>query len=195
MPPRIHFLKNAISLSLRDLPRGASTARNDNQNGISKKVDSSKSLSDSKILDEKCGLQGKSQGSYLSGDLWDFSPLPHLSSKAQSPQVDSSNDYFASAKSRNDGVGGVDCHATATALARNDRNNATILNELAKDSRIFDKNAKNVSKQPKDSRILELESGFFKRAQGRILEVCNRSACAEIDDSSPKAESTSPKQD
>ena len=40
---------------------------------------------DSKILDEKCGLQGKSQGSYLSGnDRRDFSPLPHFSLKAES---------------------------------------------------------------------------------------------------------------
>ena len=51
-------------------------------------LDSSKSQSDSKILDEKCGLQGKSQGSYLDGnDRSDFSPLPHLSSKAESPQA------------------------------------------------------------------------------------------------------------
>ena len=50
-------------------------------------LDSSKSSYDSKILDEKCGLQGKSQGSYLDGDLWDFSPLPHFSLKAESPQV------------------------------------------------------------------------------------------------------------
>ena len=40
---------------------------------------------------------------------------------------------------------GVDCHATATALARNDRNNAPTLNELAQDSRSFDKNAPSVS--------------------------------------------------
>ena len=51
-------------------------------------LDSSKSPSDSKILDEKCGLQGKSQGSYLSGnDCRDFSPLPHFSLKAESPQA------------------------------------------------------------------------------------------------------------
>ena len=51
-------------------------------------LDSSKSHSDSKILDEKCGLQGKSQGSYLSGnDRSDFSPLPHFSLKAESPQA------------------------------------------------------------------------------------------------------------
>ena len=37
------------------------------------------------FCDEKCGLQGKSQGSYLDGnDRRDFSPLPHLSRKAES---------------------------------------------------------------------------------------------------------------
>ncbi|ETD26786.1 polyprenol monophosphomannose synthase [Helicobacter canis] len=69
------------------------------------------------------------------------------------------------------------CHDFASAKSRNDRNldstNATILNEPAK-----------------DSGILELESGFFKHVQGRILGVCNRSTRAEIHDSSPKAEST-----
>ena len=51
-------------------------------------LDSSKSPCDSKILDEKCGLQGKSQGSYLDGnDRRDFSPLPHFSLKAESPQA------------------------------------------------------------------------------------------------------------
>ncbi|HIV49108.1 MAG TPA: CDP-glycerol glycerophosphotransferase family protein [Candidatus Helicobacter avicola] len=38
--------------------------------------------SNSKIFDEKCGLQGKHEGSYLSGnDPKCFSPLPHLSRK------------------------------------------------------------------------------------------------------------------
>ena len=71
------------------------SARNDNENTQSSNtprtqlnLDSSKSRSDSKILDEKCGLQGKSQGSYLSGnDRRDFSPLPHFSLKAESPQA------------------------------------------------------------------------------------------------------------
>ncbi|ETD27703.1 alanyl-tRNA synthetase [Helicobacter canis NCTC 12740] len=46
----------------------------------SAKLDSS----NSKILSEKCGLQGKSQGSYLEGnDCHDFSQLPHLSPKAE----------------------------------------------------------------------------------------------------------------
>ncbi|KAA8710303.1 glycosyltransferase family 8 protein [Helicobacter canis] len=52
------------------------------------KVDSSKSPSDSKILDEKCGLQAKAQGSYLSGnDRRAFVQLPHFSLKAESPQA------------------------------------------------------------------------------------------------------------
>ena len=43
--------------------------------------------SNSKILSEKCGLQGESQGSYLSGnDRSDFSQLPHLSPKAELPK-------------------------------------------------------------------------------------------------------------
>ena len=51
------------------------------------RLDSSKSPSDSKILDEKCGLQGQSQGSYLSGnECSDCPPLPHFSLKAESPQ-------------------------------------------------------------------------------------------------------------
>lgn len=46
--------------------------------------------SNSKIFDEKCGLQGKSQGSYLSGnDRGDFSQLPHLSQKAELQHKDS----------------------------------------------------------------------------------------------------------
>nr|WP_317403092.1 fatty acid--CoA ligase family protein [uncultured Helicobacter sp.] len=42
--------------------------------------------SNSKIVSEKYGLQGKSQGSYLSGDLCDFSPTPHLSPQAELPK-------------------------------------------------------------------------------------------------------------
>ncbi|ETD27162.1 TIGR02757 family protein [Helicobacter canis NCTC 12740] len=78
-------------------------ARNDNKKVDSRvkagvlatpqaKADSSKQVQalskqeqDSRICDEKCGLQGKSQGSYLDGnDRRDFSPLPHLSRKAES---------------------------------------------------------------------------------------------------------------
>lgn len=42
----------------------------------------------SKIFDEKCGLQGKHKGSYPSGnDPKCFSPLPHLSQKAEFPSI------------------------------------------------------------------------------------------------------------
>ena len=60
----------------------------------SKILESQADSSNSKIFDEKtrqsrsffskCGLQGKSQGSYLEGnDRRDFSPTPHLSPKAE----------------------------------------------------------------------------------------------------------------
>ncbi|WP_299328924.1 hypothetical protein [uncultured Helicobacter sp.] len=43
-----------------------------------------------RIFDEKCGVQGKSQGSYLSGsDCGDFSQLPHLSQKANAKHTKS----------------------------------------------------------------------------------------------------------
>ena len=101
----------------------------DKNEQATQKADSGESPSDSKILDEKCGLQGKSQGSYLSGsDRRDFSPLPHFSLKAESPQV--------------------------------------------------------------DSRILELESGFFKPRKEIRLECLSTQRGDEIRDSSPKAEST-----
>ena len=59
----------------------------DKNEQATQKADSGESPSDSKILDEKCGLQGKSQGSYLSGsDRRDFLPLPHFSLKAESLQ-------------------------------------------------------------------------------------------------------------
>ncbi|MDL0080135.1 GTPase Era [Helicobacter zhangjianzhongii] len=51
--------------------------------------------------------------------------------------------------------------------------------------------AQNLNESAKDSRICDEKSGLFKRVQGRILGVCNRSARAEIADLSRKAESTS----
>ena len=51
------------------------------------------------------------------------------------------------------------------------------------DSRI---EAQNLNESAKDSRICDEKSGLFKRVQGRILGVCNRSARAEIADLSRK---------
>ncbi|MDL0080152.1 hypothetical protein [Helicobacter zhangjianzhongii] len=78
----------------------------------------------------------------------------------------------------------MDCHDFASAKSRND--DETTQTPTPSDSNT----APNVSELAKDSRILELESGFFKRVQGRILGVCNRSTHAEIHDSSPKAQSS-----
>ncbi|WP_434062725.1 serine--tRNA ligase [Helicobacter zhangjianzhongii] len=69
--------------------------------------------------------------------------------------------------------------------------NATTLSEQQKvDS---GENAKNVSEQPKDSRILEIESGFFKPRKEIRLECLSTQCGDEIHDSSPKAESTNQK--
>ncbi|STO98037.1 hypothetical protein [Helicobacter canis] len=87
--------KDKLESSMDCHATATALARNDRKNAeilstpqARANLDSSKSPSDSKILDEKCGLQGKSQGSYLSGnDCRDFSPLPHFSLKAESPQA------------------------------------------------------------------------------------------------------------
>ena len=91
---------------------------------------------------------------------------------------------FANEDSRARAVDSMDCHATATALARNDKNNA-ICKKV--DSRI---NAQNVSESAKDSRILEIESGFFKPRKEIRLGGLSTKRGDEIHDSSPKAEST-----
>ena len=88
-------LESTFEKTQMDCHADFQSARNDDENAQSSNtppqtranLDSSKSPCDSKILDEKCGLQGKSQGSYLSGDLWDFSQFPHFSLKAESPQA------------------------------------------------------------------------------------------------------------
>ena len=86
---------HAIATALARNDKNNTTILNTPQTQLN--LDSSKSSYDSKILDEKCGLQGKSQGSYLSGnDRRDFSPLPHFSLKAESLQ-DSPPRYQASA--------------------------------------------------------------------------------------------------
>ena len=115
------------------------------------------------------------------------------------------NESHAEAK-----VDSMDCHATASAVSRNDNKNAvfqkvdssneTNLNESAQDSRIFAKNAKNLSnsqaeakldssKSPSDSKILELESGLFEPHKENKTRGLLTQCGDEIHDSSPKAES------
>lgn len=68
-------------------PRIADSSNTDSANPESKASFTNQDSSNSKILSEKCGVQGKSQGSYLSGnDRSDFSQLPHLSPKAELPK-------------------------------------------------------------------------------------------------------------
>ena len=100
-------------------------------------------------------------------------------------------------KQADSSVDSMDCHADKS--ARNDGKNAA---SKKVDSR---NEAKNVSKSAQDSRISKETSAnaercplfcdekplLFKRVQGRILGVCNRSTRAEIKGLSRKAESTS----
>ena len=120
----------------------------------------------------------------------------------QSKKVDSSvkldsspNAPFSVIASRDSGVAihnqnadssleAVDCHATATAAARNDREKAA--NQKV-DSR---ETTQNVENSAKDSRICDEKSLLCELTQGRILGVCNRSAREAIKDLSRKAEST-----
>ena len=88
---------------------------------------------------------------------------------ADTQKVDSSNDYSASAEC-------IDCHATATALARNDRENAT-----------------NVSEQPKDSRICDEKSLLCEPRKEIRLECLSTQRGDAIKDLSRKAESSSQK--
>ena len=76
------------------------------------------------------------------------------------------------------GDSSVDCHATASAVSRNDRN-LDSSNEV-----------QNLNDSTKDSRICDEKSGLFKDSQGRALVVRNRRESAEIADLSRKAEST-----
>ncbi|ETD27760.1 UDP-N-acetylmuramoylalanine-D-glutamate ligase [Helicobacter canis NCTC 12740] len=114
----------------------------------------------------------------------------------KSTQVDSSETYSASTESMDSketsaiaeryplfSKEATLCHATATAVSRNDRKNA--IGEKADSS-----TAQNVSEPAKDSRICDEKSGLFKDSQGRALGVRNCRESAEIADLSRKAEST-----
>ena len=138
--------------------------------------------------------------------LLDSSFLPSLqavsakrSALESSAQAVSGNDYSARAESRNDNVA-VDCHALSSDKARNDSNNAPTLNEPAKDSRIFDKNAQKVSnsqaranldssKSQSDSKILDEKCGLQGKSQGSYLDGNDRRDFSPLPHFSLKAES------
>ena len=128
----------------------------------------------------------------IRGDASQVAPLSPLEKTLSQAKLESSNNAQRVDSS-------MDCHDFARAKSRNDdkkvdsRSEAQSAANSAQDSRSFDKEAQNLSKSIKDSRILELESGLCERAQGRILGVCNRRARDAIRDSSPKAESTNKK--
>ena len=105
----------------------------------------------------------------------------------------------------------MDCHATASAVSRNDNKKvdsreAQILNNSAQDSKIFAKNAKNLNdshaeakmdssteanlnEPAQDSKIVELESWLFKPHKENKTRGLLTQCGDEIRDSSPQAES------
>ncbi|MDL0082448.1 hypothetical protein NYG90_07165 [Helicobacter sp. XJK30-2] len=107
--------------------------------------------------------------------------------------------------------GAMDCHATASAVSRNDNKKvdsreAQILNNSAQDSKIFAKNAKNLNdshaeakmdssteanlnEPAQDSKIVELESWLFKPHKENKTRGLLTQCGDEIRDSSPQAES------
>ncbi|STO97501.1 FAD-dependent oxidoreductase [Helicobacter canis] len=108
----------------------------------------------------------------------DFGDCHTWQSKAynESKKADSRESHSANAKS-------MDCHATASAFARNDSKNAA-------SKKVDSSTEANLNEPAKDSRICDEKSGFCERVQGRILGVCNRSTREAIHDLSRKAEST-----
>ena len=75
----------ALQGESRELPKAAMTAGEPKQSPFLAQKPTQKN---SKIFDEKCGLQEKSQGSLLNiNDRRDFSQLPHLSQKAEFSKV------------------------------------------------------------------------------------------------------------
>ncbi|ETD25677.1 Eco57I restriction-modification methylase domain-containing protein [Helicobacter canis] len=96
----------------------------------------------------------------------------------------------------------VDCHDSATAESRNDKNLDSSDNALSPSLRgeaeaihtkqtDSKKTAQNVSDSAKDSRIYDEKSGLCESTQGRALGVRNRRVDEAIADLSRKAESTS----
>ena len=107
-------------------------ARNDGKNAAIKNEDSRICDKNAPTLSLRENPQGFSWQSISAQDS--KQNAQNLGKQHAAEKVDSSNDYFANANT-------MDCHATASALARNDRNNATILNEPTNDSKSFNKNA------------------------------------------------------
>ena len=115
----------------------------------------------------------------------------------------------ASSSSRADEIGAaihkgakVDCHANADTFARNDRKNAASENAVSLEKVDSRENAKNVSKQPKDSRIsketalrlfCDEKCGLQGQSQRSYLSGNDCSDCPPLPHLSRKAESTSKK--
>ena len=85
----------------------------------------------------------------------------------------------------------MDCHASTTALARNDGNNAANAANPHAEAKVDSSfSAQNLNNSAQDSRILELQIGVFQGEQGDKTSGLSPQRAEEIHDFSPKAEST-----
>lgn len=84
----------------------------------------------------------------------------------------------------------MDCHASTSALARNDGNNAANATNPQTEAKVDSSNAQNLNNSAQDSRILELQIGVFQGEQGDKTCGPSPQRAEEIHDFSPKAEST-----
>ncbi|WP_115011099.1 hypothetical protein [Helicobacter canis] len=164
-------------------------ARNDKKNAASKKVDSRSEAQNLKTPAKDSGIFDKTAQSvfdshttggriFLKKHRRNLSGVPCFDTNAELQKVDSSpNAHFSVIASRDSGV------AIHKGAKVDSSKQATNVSKQPKDSK---SEAQNLKTPAKDSRILEIESGLFKRVQRRILGVCNCSTRAEIADSSPK---------
>ena len=121
----------------------------------------------------------------------------HKSAKVDSSEVNSASaecmDCHADFQSaRNDGKKVDSRFSTQNAARRQDFNlNATTLSDSQAEAKLDSRNeAQNLKTPAQDSRILEIESGFFKPRKEIRLGCLSTQRGDEIRDSSPKAESS-----
>ena len=154
----------------------------------SKKADSRKSHSASaECMDCRADKSARNDSINAVFQNEDSSTAPNLHQQAQDSRSFDKNTQNLSdsqAEANEDSSSeAMDCHANASAFARNDSKNAVF-------QKVDSSTEANLNEPAKDSRICDEKSGLCERVQERILGVCNRSTREAIADLSRKAEST-----
>ena len=155
------------------------SARNDNKNAVFQNEDSSTA--------PNLHQQAQDSRSFAQTAQNLHEPTPSLSSRADEALFLSSRASVASVaihtQNKDSSRETMDCHANASAVSRNDDENAVF-------EKVDSSTEANLNEPAQDSRICDEKSGLCERVQERILGVCNRSTREAIADLSRKAEST-----